>query len=208
MQERLFFLSPARLDGARAHIIMRDQAAFDVAIRLRQGKATLGEVFSFMSGLYFRGKLFYAKAFVPPALRASRIFIITSGAGLVAADTRVTREEVKKLAGVGIDDENHLYALPLKRDAQELAKTIGPDCLVILLGSVATSKYSGPLTEVFGERLLFPAEFVGRGDLSRGGLLLRAALSGKELRYKPVGRSTQHGSRPPKLSKKRPAIRA
>ena len=44
----------------------------------------------------------------------------------------------------------------------------------VLLGSVATDKYVGPLLDVFGDRLYFPATFAGRGDMSRGGLLLRA----------------------------------
>ena len=48
---------------------MSDRATFDLAVRLRgPGGAALGEVFSFMSGLYFRGKLAYARTFpAPPA---------------------------------------------------------------------------------------------------------------------------------------------
>jgi hypothetical protein len=70
---------------------------------------------------------------------------------------------------------------------------------VVLLGSIATGKYTSALLEVFGRRLLFPAAFVGRGDMSRGGLLLRAARSGEELSYIPVAGATLHGPRPPKL---------
>src|SRR5258705_137811 len=70
---------------------------------------------------------------------------------------------------------------------------------VVLLGSIATGKYVDCLLEVFGPRLVFPAAFVGRGDMSRGGLLLRAARSGKELAYTPIAGATLHGPRPPKL---------
>ncbi len=74
-----------------------------------------------------------------------------------------------------------------------------PHC--VLLGSVASAKYTAPLLEVFGERLLFPVDFVGRGDMSRGGLMLRHARSGIELPYVPVRGAQLHGTRPPRLSR-------
>ena len=52
----------------------------------------------------------------------------------------------------------------------------------------------------FGERLVFPECFVGRGDMSRGGVMLRAAESGKELAYVSVSGATRKGTRPPKLT--------
>ena len=60
-------------------------------------------------------------------------------------------------------------------------------------------KYVTVLTAIFGDRLLFPIDFVGRGDMSRGGLLLRQAREGVELAYVPVIGATVHGVRPPKL---------
>jgi hypothetical protein len=57
---------------------------------------------------------------------------------------------------------------------------------VILLGSVATGKYTETLLPILGQRLLFPADFAGRGDMSRGALLLRSVAAGKELSYVPV----------------------
>ena len=74
-----------------------------------------------------------------------------------------------------------------------------PVLRVVLLGSIATSKYVEPLLEVFGDRLLFPAEFVGRGDMSRGGLMLRSARAGAELTYVPVAGATRRGPRPARL---------
>jgi hypothetical protein len=68
-----------------------------------------------------------------------------------------------------------------------------------LLGSIATPKYLEPMVGVFGDRLLFPQEFIGRGDMSRGGLLLRQVRAGEELTYVPLGGLTHHGPRPPKL---------
>ena len=70
---------------------------------------------------------------------------------------------------------------------------------MILLGSVASGKYVDLLGEVFGNRLRFPAEFVGRGDMSRGGLLLRCVVERRELAYIPVAGAVRHGRRPPRL---------
>ena len=59
--KRIFLLSPANIAGIRAGQIMSGHARSDLAIRLRDGGAPLGEVFSFISGLYFCGKLAYAR---------------------------------------------------------------------------------------------------------------------------------------------------
>lgn len=45
---RIFLLSPARMDGARARLLFNPGAEFDLAGRLRSGQgATLGEVMAF-----------------------------------------------------------------------------------------------------------------------------------------------------------------
>jgi hypothetical protein len=69
----------------------------------------------------------------------------------------------------------------------------------VLLGSIATGKYYEVLAECFGDRLLFPAEFVGRGDMSRGGLLLRCVTARRELCYVTFSESQRRGPRPPRL---------
>jgi hypothetical protein len=71
----------------------------------------------------------------------------------------------------------------------------------VLLGSVANAKYTTPLLEVFAERLRFPSDFVGRGDMSRGGLMLRRVRENLELPYAPVSGSILHGKRPSKLAR-------
>ena len=198
---RVFLLSPANAAGLRAQQVVRDGANFDLAKRLRREGAPLGEVFSFVSGLYFRGKLAYAQAFaeVPPGI--SGVLVITAGAGLVPAETVVTVEALRLISACDIDADNPLYRTPLERDAKLLAGQLDPDCQVVLLGSIATPKYVQPLLSVFGEQLLFPEEFVGRGDMSRGGLMLRCASSGQQLTYVPVINAVRHGPRPPKLAK-------
>jgi len=70
----------------------------------------------------------------------------------------------------------------------------------VLLGSIASPKYVDVLTDIFGARLQFPSAFVGRGDMSRGGLLLRHASDGAELEYEPVLGARRHGARPPRLA--------
>ncbi len=71
---------------------------------------------------------------------------------------------------------------------------------MVLLGSIASQKYVAVLGAVFGSRLLFPRDFVGRGDMSRGGLLLRAARAGAELAYESVLGAERRGKLPPRLA--------
>ena len=202
---RIFLLSPANLGGIRARRIMSDAAQFALAQQLRttQG-AMLGEVFSFVSGLYFRGKLAYARRFTRPPdpsdpVAAGGILVITPNAGLRAADVYVTRDSLRASAGEPIDIENLRYRRPLERSAQSLLDCVGPDCDVVLLGSIASGKYVEVLLPIFGERLLFPSSFVGRGDMSRGGLMLRSVEDGLELEYAPIAGAVRQGKRPPKL---------
>lgn len=196
----VFLLSPASTAGKRAAVLMNPGAEFDLAKRLRNDESTLGEVFSFLSGLYFRGKLTYARKF---AASASDIFVITSNRGLLSPDTPVDLDELREFAAVPIDVEEPRYLLPMSRSARDIAERMDASTLAVLLGSIATKKYIQPLGEVFGPRLVFPAEFVGRGDMSRGGLMLRSVLSGRELDYIPVATAVRKGSRPPKLEKLR-----
>jgi hypothetical protein len=202
---RIFLLSPANCGGTRARVVMSERATFDLAARLRTaGGAPIGELFSFMSGLYFRGKLTYARAFARPpdvdsTIVAPGIFVITPSAGLRSPDTLVTLDAVRAFAGVEVSAANARYREPLERSARSLAAEIG-DCDVVLLGSIASGKYVEVLQGIFGDRLLFPLDFVGRGDMSRGGLMLRCASAGEELPYVPVAGAVRHGQRPPKLA--------
>ena len=192
-------------------MVLSDRATFDLAVRLRgAGGAPLGDVFSFMSGLYFRGKLAYARAFARPpdpesAISAGGVFVITPNAGLRTPDTPVTVAGIRSFAAVDVSVENPRYRKPLELSARTLAADIGRDSDVILLGSIASPKYVDVLLGIFGERLLFPAEFVGRGDMSRGGLMLRCVSAGEELRYIPIAGARRNGQRPPKLEPLRKA---
>jgi hypothetical protein len=195
---RVFLLSPAHAAGKRAELLLREEASFALATRLRgEAGIALGEAFSFMSGLYFRGKLAYARRFARPPAGAAGALVITSNRGLLAADTPVGPEDLRALAVVEIRSSEPRYRAPLLADLDRLRAI--PDLDPILLGSVATGKYVDILIEALGERLRFPAAFVGRGDMSRGGLLLRAARSGQELEYIPVQGAMRHGPRPPRL---------
>jgi hypothetical protein len=188
--DRLFLLSPAHCGGERARMLRASPARFDLACRLRTpAGAPLGEVMSFLSGLYFRGKLAYAAAFGTP-------LVITPGSGLVPADTPVTVEVLDGFAAIEIDARNGAYRAPLEASTRRLPR--GED--VVLLGSIASGKYVDVLSGLLGPRLLFPSAFVGRGDMSRGGLLLRAVRAGQELDYMPVIGSARRGTRPPRLT--------
>jgi hypothetical protein len=203
---RIFLLSPANCGGRRATMIMSERATFELAARLRApAGAPIGEVFAFLSGLYFRGKLAYARAFARPPEPDSEIsgagsFVITPNAGLRPIDTPVTLDALRRFARVDIAVDNARYRRPLESSARALAGDIGPDCDVVLLGSIASPKYVDILQDIFGSRLLFPADFVGRGDMSRGGLMLRSVSADEELTYVPVAGAVRHGVRPPRLA--------
>lgn len=202
---RIFLLSPANCGGPRGRQVLSPAATFDLAVRLRSRHgAPIGELFSFISGLYFRGKLAYARGFAAPAdpldpIVGGGVHVITPGAGLRAPDTLVTHAAMTAFAGCDIHAGNDDYRRPLERSARALHRAAGADSEVVLLGSIASPKYVDVLLGIFGERLLFPVAFVGRGDMSRGGLLLRQVRSGEELEYAPIAGAVRHGTRPPKL---------
>ena len=186
-------------------MVLSERAQFDLAVRLRGGAGVaIGEVFAFVSGLYFKGKLAYALEFARPPepgseLVGSGALVITPSAGLRPAETAVTAAAIHAFAAVDIAAKDPRYRRPLLASAAALAVEIGPECDVVLLGSIASAKYVDILLEVFGERLRFPIDFVGRGDMSRGGLLLRSVRAGQELPYVPVAGAVRHGPRPPRL---------
>jgi hypothetical protein len=183
----IFLLSPASLAGERAAMVCNPRAQFALAQQLRSpGGAPLGDVFSFVSGLYFRGKQTYAQAFGRPPEGLDAAYVISAGEGLRPLHDPVTIARLQQWAAVAIDAHNPDFTEPLVRDAEDLERAHGAATRFVLLGSVATSKYVRPLTRVFGDHLLFPPDFVGRGDMSRGALLLRAARANRELPYLPV----------------------
>jgi hypothetical protein len=197
---RIFLLSPASCSGQRARQILSPRARFELAQRLREPQgAPLGEVFSFFSALYFRGKHAYGHAFARPPEGLPGVLVITAGEGLLPPHEPATPARLRRWSRIPIDAEEPRYRLPLARDAQRMAAEAGPETEFVLLGSIATGKYVDILLQAFGDRLLFPGDFVGRGDMSRGGLMLRCAREGRELEYTSVGGAVRHGSRPPKL---------
>ncbi len=136
---RVFVLSPAYAGGERARMMMRDQAQFPLARRLRgPDLPTLGEVFTFLSGLYFRGKLAYARAFAAANAGTSAVLVITPNRGLLPADLPIGLPELRAFAEVDIDQDDPRYRQPLERDVRKLAKHLPADIEIVLLGSVAT----------------------------------------------------------------------
>jgi len=168
-----------------------------MAERLRRGELPLGEAFTFMSGLYFRGKLAYARAFGDGP--ESRL-VITPTRGLLSPDTPVSDAIIREFASLDVAEGGARFRDPLLRDARALAAR-HPSSRIVLLGSIATSKYLDVLDEVLGDRLCFPAAFIGRGDMSRGGLMLRCAEAGTELDYIALREATtRRGPRPERLA--------
>lgn len=201
---RIFLLSPAYAGGERARMILRDKAEFELARKLRsKNGASIADVFTFLSGLYFRGKIAYANAFARPARGTSGVLVITPTRGLIDAQTRICLDDLREFAEVNIHQNDLRYRMPIERDARHLATKLAPQSEVILLGSIATGKYVDVLLANLGERLRFPTDFVGRGDMSRGGLMLRCAADRQELSYVPMAGAIVNGKRPPKLVPRR-----
>lgn len=177
---KIFLLSPANLTGLRAKQLASPRSQFEAAKMYRSPEGVpIALAFAFMSALYFRGKITYALQFAD----FRDIYVIAPGFGLVGPDWHITEERMKVLRKTEVDVRRRNYRRPLERDARALEKSLPPDAQVVLLGSVASGKYVDILWPIFGERLLFPAIFAGLGDMSRGGLLLRAARANRELEY-------------------------
>jgi hypothetical protein len=211
---KVFLLSPAIATGRRALQLAAPRASFAAAGRLRSPEGLpIGEAFCFMSALYFRGKLAYARRFAsswagPPALPeqpgcggqesrvdllqlvpdAGSILIIAPGFGLVTPEWPLTTERLRRLARTPVDPARRGYSSPLRRHARELAARLPAGARIVLLGSIATGKYLDLLLPILGERLLFPRAFAGTGDMRRGAMMLRAAASGEELDYAAAAR--------------------
>jgi hypothetical protein len=196
--KKLFLLSPAKVTGQRAQLLLNPRAQFALALTFHREGLPLADVFTFASGLYFRGKITYARHFTALS-PGCEIRLITANAGLAKPDLHVGPVELTAFGGVDIHEDDPRYHTPLKRDARKLAGQLGHDGCAVLLGSIATAKYRDVLLECFGERLMFPADFVGRGDMSRGALLLRAAAAGEELNYIPVAGAITRGRRAPSI---------
>jgi hypothetical protein len=189
----VFLLSPARCSGERAEMLVTSKRSA-MARRLRGEGMPVGDVFAWLSALYFRGKLTYARAF---ATRG--VYVMAPGRGLIPPEATISGSDLRAMGEVDI--ESDAFTAPLRRDARALASRLGTRTRAVLLGSIATGKYVDTLLSVFDDRLVFPDSFVGRGDMSRGGLLLRSARLGEELSYVPIAGAVLHGKRPPKLPK-------
>jgi hypothetical protein len=196
---KIFLLSPAKVSGARAGLLLNPRAPFALAQQFHRSGLPLAEIFTFASGLYFRGKITYARRFVRES-EGELIRVITANAGLLRPDIHLTPDKLRAFGQVDIHEDDPRYHKPLRRDAKRLARELAPDGLAVLLGSIATAKYRDVLLEVFGERLVFPKDFIGRGDMSRGGLLLRAARDGRELPYISVHGAVFKGKRAPRIA--------
>jgi hypothetical protein len=198
---KVFLLSPAHCGGRRATALVRPATESPLAGRLRAGTLTLGELFSHVSSLYFRGKIAYARAVTARDGPRTTSLVITPTRGLCPPDEVVSIALLEEFASTDIGAGNPRFREPLERDVDALAVRLVPGAQVVLLGSIASDKYVEVLAPVLGERLYYPSSFVGRGDMSRGGLLLRSAESGVELDYVRLDASaSRRGQRPPRLA--------
>jgi hypothetical protein len=189
----IFLLSPAYCGGRRAAILLNPRSPAVTSQALRAGALSLGGAFAFMSGLYFRGKLAYAERF-------GRALVITPTRGLQPPSLPFNLALLREFAVGDVSLESPIYRAALERDIETIARKLTRGSQVVLLGSVASGKYVDVLLPILGDRLRYPTAFVGRGDMSRGGLMLRSAANGDELEYGPLTAGVRpRGPRPPKL---------
>jgi hypothetical protein len=203
---KIFLLSPANTSGLRAKQLVSPRAQFPTALRYRSDEGVMiGEAFAFMSALYFRGKIGYALHFAQPSpiLGGFGVYVIAPGFGLVPPDWKLTPERMKTMSKTPVDLKVRAYRKPLEAEAKAIASALESEAQVVLLGSVATGKYVDVLLPIFGPRLRFPAAFAGLGDMSRGGLMLRAVRENNELEYTTLD-APRH--RPPGGSGKMPKL--
>ena len=182
----IFLLSPASLTGARARQLLSPAARFETAQRYQSPEGVpVEEAYTFLSSLYFRGKIAYARHFAKPPedMPSSGVLVIAPGFGFVPEGWSLTPERLEAIRRTPIDLKNPDYSGPMSQHAEMLRDAMPDDARVVLLGSIATGKYVDLLLPVLGDRLVFPGCFVGIGDMSRGSVLLRAVREDRELEY-------------------------
>ena len=173
--------------------LRRPGSGVALARRLREEGVPLGDVFSFLSGLYFRGKLEYARAFARSSEQHDAVHVITMTDGLVSPDARIVADDLERYAQC--PEGSASAVLTLEKTALELSRRLDANADVVLLGSVSTGKYTDLLAPIFRERLLFPRDVLHIGQLARGALFLRRAREGPELDYVPVSEIIRSGRR-------------
>jgi hypothetical protein len=179
----IFLLSPANLSGKRGQMLLDPEARSALARKLATQGAPLAEAFSFVSGLYFRGKVAYAAAYGRAPAGVPSAYVMAAGGGLLGLEQVITAARIRAWRDVSVSEHNPHFTAPLLRQCSALVDQHEADARFVLLGSIASNKYVTPLLEVFADRLLFPASFAGKGDMSRGSLMLRSVREQRELEY-------------------------
>jgi hypothetical protein len=110
---RVFLLSPANTSAIRGQLLLNGNSEFEMAQRIRRQGAPLGELFSFISSLYFRGKLAYAEAFSQSLTGFPSTLIMTSSRGLLPPQTVIRLDDLVEMSGVPIDPADARYREPL-----------------------------------------------------------------------------------------------
>jgi hypothetical protein len=180
-----FLLSPAHLGGARAARLTSLDARFAVAQSYRDGTLSIGEAFSWISALYFRAKLRYARHF-GARHGGGPAQVIAPGFGLVAEDWLLSGERFTRLCQVPVDTQDRRFRQPLEAACAGLARSLDRDDRIVFLGGLAGDRYLAVLAPALGPRLFVPIDFVGRGQMQRGSLLLQAIAENRELAYSPA----------------------
>ena len=197
---------PTAAAGARQQVLS-PQAAFAArrgSCARAQG-APLGDVFTFVSGLYFRGKLAYARRFAsPPEPRIRRRLGRARHHAERRApqpETPVTRRRAARLR------RRRRRSRPTRATGGRSSgararwlREIGADCEVVLLGSIASPKYVDVLLDDLRRAPAVPDRFRRpRRHEPRRPAAAQARARASSSTYAPMAGAVRHGARPPKL---------
>ena len=97
-RSRIFLLSPANTSAIRGQLLLNRNSQFELAQRFRGSGAPLGELFSFISSLYFRGKLAYSEAFSNPPAGFPAMLVMTTSRGLLPPKALVTMDDLLEMS--------------------------------------------------------------------------------------------------------------
>jgi hypothetical protein len=102
-------------------MLLNPHSKSELTQQLRTTGIPLDEAFSFMSSLYFRGKLAYATTFAKSVIGLPTTLVITPSRGLLRPETIVKIEDLADISAERIEVHNPKYRDPLERDLRLLS---------------------------------------------------------------------------------------
>ena len=142
----------------------------------------------------------YASRFGRPPPSLPPALVITPTRGLQSPSLPISRSLIEEFASLDWHRPTRAFWIRSSRVRVSFVHRSSQRCAWSCSGASRRAGTSSRWRASSRAGCNYPAEFVGRGDMSRGGLLLRHAEEGRELDYVPLAAGlTRHGAKPPKL---------